>query len=288
MKCPECHTENPDTNKFCRECGAEFAPVCPICGQTHGPADKFCGECGHDLIPGTEPEESPAATPGERRNVTVLFSDMAGYTFMTERLDPEEVKDIMQWILGEVSQIVTKYDGFVERVIGDAIMAIFGFPKSHEDDPIRALNAAMEIHSLVEGFSPKVEDKVGRPLYMHTGIATGLAVTGEVNLECGTYGIVGDSVNLASRLQHLADPGEILVSEQTHRQADGLFLFERLEPQKLKGKEITVNIFRVIAPSSHRTRFDVMSERGLTPLVGRQRELQTLLDGFERIRDGRG
>ena len=183
---------------------------------------------------------------------------------------------------------MTKYDGFVERVIGDAIMAIFGFPKSHEDDPIRALNAAIEIHALVEGFSPKVEEKVGRPLYMHTGIATGLAVTGEVNLECGTYGIVGESVNLASRLQHLADPGEILVSEQTHRQADGLFLFERLEPQKVKGKKESVNIFRVIAPSPHRTRFDVMSERGLTPLVGRRQELQMLLGGFERSRGGRG
>ena len=288
MKCPVCGTENPDIHKFCRECGAELVPICPECGSERSATDKFCGECGHDLTgAGSAPGPQTAAV-GERRNVTVLFSDMAGYTFMTERLDPEEVKDIMQRILGEVSQTVTKYDGFVERVIGDAIMAIFGFPKSHEDDPIRALTAAMEIHSLVENFSPQVEEKVGRPLYMHTGIATGLAVTGEVNLECGTFGIVGDSVNLASRLQHLAEPGEILVSEQTYQQAEGLFLFERLTPKKLKGKEKAVDIYRAIASSPHRTRFDVMSERGLTPLVGRRQELQMLLSGFERIRGGRG
>ena len=288
MKCPECRTENPDTHNFCRECGTELTPICPKCGHEPASTDKFCGECGHDLTGAADYPASRSAATGERRNVTVLFSDMSGYTFMTERLDPEEVKDIMQRILGEVSQTVTKYDGFVERVIGDAIMAIFGFPKSHEDDPIRALTAAMEIHKLVENFSPWMEQKVGRPLQMNTGIATGLAVTGEVDLECGTFGIVGDSVNLASRLQHLAEPGEILVSEQTYRQAEGLFLFERLTPKKLKGKEKAVDMFRAIAPSPHRTRFDVMSERGLTPLVGRQQELRMLLGGFERIRGGRG
>ncbi|CAB5101168.1 hypothetical protein D3OALGA1CA_3254 [Olavius algarvensis associated proteobacterium Delta 3] len=288
MKCPECLTDNPETYKFCRECGSDLTLVCPGCGSHHAPDDKFCGECGHDVTRSTVSATPKSAFAGERRNVTVLFSDMSGYTFMTERLDPEDVKNLMQRILGAVTQTVTKYDGFVERVIGDAIMAIFGFPKSHEDDPIRALKAAMEIHTLVEDFSPRVEEKVGRPLSMHSGIATGLAVTGEVNLEYGTYGIVGDSVNLASRLQHLAEPGEILVSEQTHRQADGLFLFERLEPKKVKGKAKAVDIFRVIAPSPHRTKFDVMSERGLTPLVGRQQELQMMLGGFERIRDGRG
>jgi len=100
MKCPKCQTENPDAYKFCRECGAELAPVCPICGSKHGPTDKFCGACGHDLNRPKDSADTMAAYSGERRNVTVLFSDMAGYTYMTERLDPEEVKDIMQWILG--------------------------------------------------------------------------------------------------------------------------------------------------------------------------------------------
>ena len=128
----------------------------------------------------------------ERKHVTILFSDLSGYTAMSERLDPEEVKDIMSRIFGDIAQVVAKYEGFIEKFVGDAVMALFGVPKAHEDDPVRAIRAAREIHVLVEALSPELEERVGRPLFMHTGINTGLVVTGEVDMEKGTHGVAGD------------------------------------------------------------------------------------------------
>jgi len=288
MECPECHTDNPDSRKFCRECGNKLFVICPVCSFENVPGDKFCGECGHQLNEITKNKEESPTILSERKNVTVLFSDMSGYTAMTERLDPEDVKDLMSRIFGEIAQVITKYEGFIERFIGDAVMAIFGVPKAHEDDPIRAIRAAREIHNLVEALSPNIEEKTGKKIGMHSGINTGLVVTGEVNVRKGTHGITGDPVNLASRLEGLAKEGEIIVGEQTFRQAEGYFIFERLKPRKVKGKESEINVYRVIAPSTRRTRFDVSSERGLTPLVGRKEEVNNLLDGFYRATKGHG
>jgi class 3 adenylate cyclase/tetratricopeptide (TPR) repeat protein len=288
MKCPKCQTENPDTQKFCGQCGAKLEKICPNCGEGNPPEYGFCGECGHNLTETAETEKKPPAVDSERKHITVLFSDLSGYTAMTERLDPEDVKDIMSQIFGDIAQVVAKYEGFIERFIGDAVMALFGVPKVHEDDAVRAIKAAREIHALVETASPGLEKKVGQPLSMHSGINTGLVVTGEVNLEKGTHGITGDAINLASRLEGLAESGEILVGHETYRQAEGYFIFERLGPKKVKGKEKLVKAYRVIAPSTRRTRFDVSAERGLTHFVGRERELEFLLDGFERAKTGQG
>jgi class 3 adenylate cyclase len=144
-----------------------------------------------------------------------LFSDLTGYTAMSEKLDPEEVKEITSRIFDEISKIVANYDGFIEKYAGDAVMAIFGVPQAHEDDPIRAIKAAREIHQLVDAISPEVEKKIGQSMSMHTGINTGLVVTGEVDMERGTHGIAGDTINLASRLSSLAKPGEIVVEVDT-------------------------------------------------------------------------
>ena len=169
MECPKCRTENPGTRKFCRECGAKLLLVCAECNAENFPGDKFCGECGYDLRKTTETaslkeiehetqisessleETLPTRIPaeGERKHVTVLFADLTGYTAMSEKLDPEEVKEITSRIFGEISKIVGKYDGFIEKYAGDAVMAIFGVPKAHEDDPIRAIDSAREIHSMV-------------------------------------------------------------------------------------------------------------------------------------------
>jgi len=288
MECPECHTENPESRKFCKECGSKLILICPNCSFENESGDKFCGECSHQLIEIKRIIKQRATVLSERKNVTILFSDMSGYTAITERLDPEEVKDLMSRIFGEITQVIVKYEGFIERFIGDAVMAIFGVPSAHEDDPIRAIKAAREIHNLVEALSPQLEVKVGQKLSMHSGINTGLVVTGEVDVQKGTHGITGDPVNLASRLEGLANKGEILVGEQTFRQAEGYFIFERQKPKKVKGKETAINVYRVIAPSTRRTRFDVSSERGLTPLVGRKEELNSLLDGFYRSKKGHG
>ena len=213
MLCPKCQFENRDGVKFCEECGAKFELKCPACKTKIPIGRKFCGECGFDLSESTEaaslrksedetqiPEQPPQETipaeiaaEGERKHVTVLFSDLTGYTTMSEKLDPEEVKEITSRIFSDISKIIGKYDGFIEKYAGDAVMAIFGVPKAHEDDPIRAVKAAREIHEVVDAISPEVENRIGQSISMHSGINTGLVVTGEVNLDRGTHGIAGDN-----------------------------------------------------------------------------------------------
>src|SRR5210317_576840 len=245
MQCPKCQFENPTGINFCGECGAKLERLCPGCNSPNPLNFKFCGECGHNLISAKEisEEESEAENleprtstkkfssdvaplEGERKHVTVLFSDLTGYTAMSEKLDPEEVKEITSQIFGEVSKIVAKYDGFIEKYAGDAVMAIFGVPQAHEDGPIRAIKAAREIHQLADAISSEVEKRIGQSISMHTGINTGLVVTGEIILQKGTHGIAGETINLASRLSNLAKPGEIVVDVDTCRQVEGHFTCE--------------------------------------------------------------
>ena len=211
MNCPKCSIENPDDNKFCRECGSELISVCSKCGSEFKARDKFCGKCGQKLAAEEIIRPYESTTNGERKHVTVLFSDLSGYTAMSEKLDPEEVKDITGSLFDDVSRIVCKYEGFVEKYAGDAVMALFGAEKAHEDDPVRAVKAANEIHGLVESISPRYEEKVGQSLRMHTGINTGLVVTGELNLDKGVHGVAEDTINVAARLSEAVhDADEIL------------------------------------------------------------------------------
>jgi len=166
---------------------------------------------------------------------------------MSEKLDPEDIKEITSRIFGEISKIVASYDGFIEKYAGDAVMAIFGVPKAHEDDPIRAIKAAREIHQLVDSISPEVEKKIGQSISMHTGINTGLVVTGEVDMKRGTHGIAGDTINMASRLSNLAKPGEILVNVDTCRQIEGHFACEYIETTAVKGKADPVQVHKVLS-----------------------------------------
>jgi len=207
---------------------------------------------------------------------------------MAERLDLEDVKEIMSRIFGEIAQVVTKYGGFIEKFIGDAVMAIFGVPKVHEDDPVRAIKAAREIHDVVKGLSPKLESKVGGPLSMHSGINTGLVVTGEVNLKNGTHGIAGDTINLASRLQGLAKPGEILVSPQTYTLVAPYFEMRALDAVNIKGKTRPLIPYRVIKELAVGTRFEAAEQRGFTAFTGREQELETLHSCFRKTAAGDG
>ncbi|MBW1768389.1 MAG: zinc-ribbon domain-containing protein, partial [Deltaproteobacteria bacterium] len=146
MKCPKCQFENREGAKFCPECGEELELKCPACGRKSQIRAKFCYKCGQRLGEIAEEIRTFPETESERKHVSVLFSDLFGYTEMSESLDPEEVKEIMSRIFGEIAQVVAKYGGFIEKFIGDAVMALFGVPKSHEDDPVRAIKAAIEIH----------------------------------------------------------------------------------------------------------------------------------------------
>jgi len=293
MKCPECKAENPETTKFCRKCGSELLLACPQCGAAILPDDDFCGKCGHTLsvnisAKAADPNDFvlPIAS-GERKQVSVLFSDLSGYTAMTERLDPEEVREIMDRVFGKIRQVVDKYDGFIEKFVGDSAMAVFGVPSAHEDDPIRAIRAAMEIHAQVEGLSPEVEGKIGQALSMHSGINTGLVVTGQVDRDKGTHGLIGDTINLASRLEGLAKSGQVLVGENTYNLTKSHFSFERMEPTKVKGKAEPLPVFKLLSskeepPAVHRLQ-GVRAE-----LIGRQKEMELLNRAVEKLKNGQG
>jgi class 3 adenylate cyclase/tetratricopeptide (TPR) repeat protein len=305
MKCPECRFKNREGAKFCIECGAEFVHRCPGCGQPTSTQAKFCDECGHDLRTGAdavsksqpviEPaapsqEKQPGATQpleGERKQITVLFSDLSGYTALSEKLDPEEVKEIMSRIFGEIARVVTEYEGFIEKFIGDAVMALFGVPKAHEDDSIRAIRAAREIHHIVRKISPQYEGKIGRPLFMHTGIHTGLVVTGEIDLGKGTHGVLGDTINVASRLMGLAGKDEILVGHDTYHHAEGYFTFEEREPATVKGKSEAIRVYTVLSLKTEPVTVHRLS--GLRArLTGRKAEMTHLQEAVVDLRAGKG
>ena len=224
---------------------------------------------------------------GERKQVTVLFSDLSGYTTMSERLDPEEIREMMNQILGEITSIVNKYDRSLEKFIGDAVVTLFGVPKAHEDDPLRAIRAAREIHTFVDSMSPRVEERVGKSLSMHSGINTGLVVTGRVDQDGGTTSVLGDTINLASRLSGLARPGEILVGPVTRQMAKGYFIFERLEPAQVKGKAEAVQVYKLLSvkdqPLPLPRTFGLRAD-----LIGRKVELAQLQEAVQRLRQGKG
>ncbi|MGD2098244.1 MAG: adenylate/guanylate cyclase domain-containing protein [Desulfobacterales bacterium] len=306
MQCPKCQFENPEGIKFCVECGNKLETKCPKCGFSNSPNFKFCGECGYNLqspkdvfVEISEPEipthhrrtEKPSndlsPIDGERKHVTVLFADLTGYTAMSEKLDPEEVKEITSRIFGEITKIVANYDGFIEKYAGDAVMAIFGVPQAHEDDPIRAIKAAREIHQLMDVISPDVEKKIGQSISMHTGINTGLVVTGEVDMERGTHGVAGDTINLASRLSHMASPGEILIDVDTCRQVEGQFACEYIDTTSVKGKADPVQVHKVLSQRDKPVTIRRLSGMR-SDLVGRNVELAELSEAVDNLRQSKG
>ncbi|MCX6001179.1 MAG: AAA family ATPase [Chloroflexi bacterium] len=316
MKCSKCQAENLQTRKFCCECGAKLSHPCPQCGFENIPSDRFCGDCGHSLTVSAEPILKPLSfeekleklqrylpgdltgkilaqrgkIEGERRQVTVMFCDLKGFTPLSEKLGEEKLYSLIDELFEMMIHKVHEYSGTVNKGTGDGIMALFGAPIALEDAPQRAIRSALAIQREMTRFSGMLKDE-GEASYlgMRIGINTGPVVVGTIGNDLRVeFTAVGDTVNLASRMEGLAEPGTACVSEDTFKLTEGFFRFEALGERQVKGKEAPVKAYRVIAPSTRRTRFDVSAELGLTPLVGRHKELELLLDGFERARSGRG
>lgn len=314
MKCPECHTENPERRKFCRECGNNLLLICSYCSSKNIPGDKFCGECGSILAhPKGAPKElsfdekidkiqrflpkgvtekvisQKGNIEGERKQVTVMFCDLEGFTPLVEKLGPEEAYNMMDQIYEILIHKVHEYEGTVNEMTGDGVMALFGAPIALEDAPQRAIRSAMSIHRELVKFNDKnaVEDLPD--LKMRIGIHTGLVVVGALGNDLRVeFKAVGDTVNIASRVEGLAEPGTTYVTGETYSHTTGFFRFESLGKKKIKGKKEPVKLYRAITTSGRRTRFDVSAERGLTHFIGRERELEQILDGFDRLKAGRG
>src|SRR5215471_18366700 len=231
---------------------------------------------------------SRSALEGERKQVTVLFADVAGFTTLAEQLDPEVVHDIINRCFEGITAEVHRFDGTINQYTGDGVMALFGAPLAHEDSPRRAVHAALGIQRAIGDVAQTLQAERGLSLRMRIGINTGLVVVGKIGDDLRMdYTAVGDTTNLAARLQQMALPGSVLISAATQQHVAGFFETRDLGEMPVKGRA-PVHAFEVLRPRGRRTRFDVAVERGLTPLVGRERELATLRERFREVKAARG
>src|SRR4051794_18320200 len=277
--------ENEDGRKFCGECGSPLALACPSCGAANSPAAKFCGECGSALNGAARPPvvaEARAAAPvAERRLVSVLFADLVGFTTLSESQDSEEVRALLSRYFDTCKRLITLYGGTVEKFIGDAVMAVWGAPTATEDDAERAVRAALDLVAAVTALGD--EAGVG-------GLRARAAVlTGEAAVTIGAEGegmVAGDIVNTASRIQGVADPGQVLVGEATRRATEATIVYEDAGLHELKGKDGLVPAWRALRVVSG-ARGTLKSQGLEAPFVGRDRELRLIKDLFHDSENGR-
>jgi len=311
MQCPICHSENSDNTKFCGNCGFSLKNRCAKCGAENPPKFKFCGECGSPMQARSEPapdslaaptstvipeaEQSAlawGASPGERRQLTVMFCDLVGSTPLAERSDPEEVREVMRAYQHACVTVITKFGGHVAKYLGDGLLVYFGYPIAHEDDAQRAVRSGLGILDAMRILNAQLlpTGKIATPLQVRMGIHTGLVVAGEMG--GGEYreqmAIVGEAPNIASRLQEHATPDTVVISAATYQLVLGLFECEALGPKSFRGVSNPVSLYRVLGESEAHSRFEVALQSGLTPLIGRENELGLLRERWTRAKEGEG
>jgi class 3 adenylate cyclase/tetratricopeptide (TPR) repeat protein len=306
QRCPNCQHQNPSEAVFCMNCGAKLTRTCTNCGTALPPAARFCMNCGQPVVTSTPMDEDrqaklAAATPapladkmraahveGERKLVTTLFADVVGSTALAERMDPEEWTAIMNRAFEHLSPAIHRYEGTIARLMGDALLAFFGAPVAHEDDPVRAIRAALDLLAAAREYAEEVRRTYGIEFAVRVGMSTGMVVVGAVGSDLKyEYTAMGDAVNLAARMQSAADPGTVLIADNTYRLAAPFFECEDRGQITVKGKAEPVQVYRVI---SERT--GTVQARGIeglsSPLVGRNQERQTLMAALAEVAEGRG
>src|SRR5947208_12586245 len=246
-------------------------PACARCGEPNGVEAAFCGRCGARLIP----DPAPASA---RKIVTVVFSDVSGFTALGERLDPESLQQLMSRWFGETRRIIEHHAGTVEKYMGDAVMAVFGVPVVHEDDALRAARAALEMHDRLDHLNDELERRWGVRLEIHTGLNTGEVVVGSA--PGGDLSTVGDVVNVAQRLESAAPPGDVLIGSETARLLGDAAETDRIDPLSVKGKTLPVSAARLL---SVRSELSEAPTRATPPFVGRELELELLTGAFAEV-----
>jgi predicted ATPase/class 3 adenylate cyclase len=305
MKCPYCQHENAAMVKHCVECGARLPMTCPACGSWSDAGQKFCGECGtpvNDAVVATAGSSGytpkhlaekilkyRGAQEGERKNVTVLFVDVVDSSRLAEQLQPEAMHEIMDRMLRLMSEMVHRYEGTVNQYLGDGLMALFGAPLALEDHALRAVQAALGIRETVSGYSEQLTRERGVEVRLRLGLNSGPVVVGKIGDDLRMdYTAIGDTTNLAARMQALAEPGTILVTDATHRQVEGYVRSEPGGRVPVKGRSELVSVFKVTGRLRRRNRMKVNAARGLTELIGREREYALLQACLARAVAGRG
>src|SRR4029077_4447549 len=308
MRCLNCSAENPEGAKFCIQCASPFKRRCEHCGFENPPAARFCAECAAPLTGGVEQPSSASATPaasairvtldspepdssvGERKTVTALFADIKGSMDLIEDVDPEEARAIVDPAIKLMIDATHRYDGYIVQSTGDGIFALFGAPVAREDHPQRALYAALRMQEDVKRFAEKLRAEKGVNLQVRVGVNTGEVVVRSIRTDDAhtEYTPIGHSTSLASRLQTLASPGSIAISETVRNLVEGYFALKPLGPARIKGVSGPVNIYEVTGLGPLRTRLQRSAGRGFTKFVGRHRELDAMKAGAEHAKAGHG
>src|SRR3954452_21425373 len=286
MHCTNCAAEVPKQRKFCGQCGAAVVRRCAACGAANPAPNKFCGNCGTKLrvdSPALVPA-APDSRPIERRQLTVLFCDLVGSTALSARLDPEDFSAIIAGYRRCITETVAGFDGFVARHHGDGAVIYFGYPHAHEDDAERAVQASLALVQAVAAL-PSNEKLSAR-----VGIATGVALVGDMsdNAISEEHGILGDTPNLAARLQSLAQPGGIIVSGRTKTIAGPQFKYFDLGKVEIKGFVEPVAAWQVAGKTTVTSRSHALESGDLLRLIGRDEEMELLLRRWERAKSGEG
>lgn len=280
LRCAACGTDNSADRRFCADCGAALPAGCPDCDFANQADARFCGGCGRRLegAAAAPPSARETGSPGERRQVTILFADLVGFTKLSEAMDAEDLHALMTRVFDLIDEIVVRFGGRVDKHIGDAVMALFGAPVAHDDDPLRAARAAAEIQRRIGELGKELE----RSLAVHIGIAAGEVVAAGLGGE-GAYTVLGDSVNLAARLVDMAEPGQTLVSGSVHHAIADRFDCAALGDLPVKGLTRAVPVWRLVGVRTS------CAPARRSPFVGRQAELRQLRGVLETCRrDGDG
>jgi class 3 adenylate cyclase/tetratricopeptide (TPR) repeat protein len=297
MQCPRCQAENREGRRFCGECGLSFASACPSCGFLNEGNEKFCGGCGRSLSAAPTPAAprftlphaytpkhlaekiltSKAALEGERKQVTVLFADLKGSMELLADRDPEEARKILDPVLERMMEAVHRYEGTVNQVMGDGIMALFGAPLAHEDHAVRACYAALRMQESVTKYAEEVRRSHAAVVKIRVGLNSGEVVVRAIGNDLHMdYTAVGQTTHLAARMEQLADPGAIVITPDTLALAEGYIEVKPLGPVPVKGLADAVEVYEVVGAGPARTRLQATARRGLTRFVGRDAELAQL------------
>ncbi len=308
--CPQCRNENPVDAKFCLECGRRLALSCGTCGTELPAGAKFCKECGQAVGAATPPTAarvgappgsytpkhlaekiliSKAALEGERKQVTVLFADLKGSMELLADRDPEEARKLLDPVLERMMEAVHRYEGTVNQVMGDGIMALFGAPLAHEDHAVRACYAALGMQDAVRRYSDELRRTQGVEVQIRVGLNSGDVVVRSIGSDLRMdYTAVGQTTHLAARMEQLAAPGSIRLTAETLHLAEGFVQVTPLGPVPVKGLAEPVEVFELVGAGAARTRLEAAARRGLTRFVGRTAELEQLRDALDRASLGHG